>query len=652
MRFKRILRDDLMSDGLGDSSLHVLQLTAFLNLKGFSWPCALYKALLGFWLSFGFLVACGWLSISWASGDFVIRGVLYRPQDNALEVQTEGLPQNLTESDYRGVTLAEPLNQYVISFPRAKVLTAKDQPIPIRQNGIQSVLFSQPSAYAGALLRISGDSPAAIRQVKVVPGATGFMVYLGRPPQNTPPVAKVLPPVASPTATSPVSSSSTLPGSSGFRPDAALNQIRDAAYQNGSLFLSGRPGDVLVIQNRMVMQNPTRLVLDLERSQLEGTGARPALSTNDPLMPQVRFGQFDAQTVRVVIESSRPEAITVNYPGQTRDKLMISASQGAQPFETLPQSDQQAGYIQDIWVEKVSETKASVKIASAVPMVRQVGREGNTIVAQFPNLMGRDAPVYFDKKSFPFIQKMHVSPLQANVPNVKLSIVLTSAAPMMSQFLSRDGKYLEITLDIPPEALSTSPVPNPVEQGPLPRAPGKKVIVVDAGHGGKDPGATREGIREKDITLGIALKLTKTLESMGYQVVMTRNVDKFLELSQITAITNKVNPDAFVSVHVNSCPNPAIRGFETYFYHPQSRALADAVHKQLVNRVKQPDRSVRSAKFYVINHTPVPAILCEIGYVTHPQDRHDLTTAARQQATADAIARGVTDFLKTKAGKK
>lgn len=610
------------------------------------------------YLSFSFLgllfaVFLTWVPLSaLANGDFEIRGVVFHEHENVLEVQTEGLPGNLSESDYRGVKLADPLSQYVISFPRAKLAPSlpKDQAIYIRQKGVESVLFSQPSAYTGVLMRVSASSPAVLSQIKVLPSSTGFTVSLGQAveahlPQASEPTMR--PPITGPPPVLPVRTPSMPPPSIApqafvpFVQNAGLNQIRAATAQNGSVTVVARPGDVLVIKNRMVMNNPTRLVLDLERTQLEGTGTKPPVTTGDPLMPQIRFGQFEPDTVRMVVETPSPDSIMVIYPTQGRDRLLISPSQGTQPFETLPIADQQVGTIQDIWLEKQEGNRAVVKIVSSVPIVRTVTRQGNTIVAQFPNLIGRDAPVYFDKQSFPFIKSMHVSPLQAMTPNVKLSIVLERENALMTQFLSRDGKYLEIKLELPSQTVTAV-------DGPLPRAPGKKLIVVDAGHGGKDSGATRAGIYEKDITLATALKLTKTLEAMGYQVVMTRNVDKFLELSEISGITNKVMPDVFVSVHVNSCPNAAITGLETYFYHPQSRALADAVHKQLVNRLKVPDRSVRSAKFYVINHTEVPAILCEIGYITNPQERTELTTAARQQATADSIARGVTDFLKMK----
>jgi N-acetylmuramoyl-L-alanine amidase len=185
----------------------------------------------------------------------------------------------------------------------------------------------------------------------------------------------------------------------------------------------------------------------------------------------------------------------------------------------------------------------------------------------------------------------------------------------------------------------------------VPRVSGEPLIVVDAGHGGHDPGAMRGDVQEKELTLGIALKLKKALEAKGARVVMTRSDDTFVSLEERVKITNSVQPDVFISVHINSLESTSnIYGVETYFQNGKSKTLADKVHGSLVANLAVPDRFVRKARFYVINHTPVPAILAEVGYITNKNERTRLISSDYQGKVAGALARGVMLYLQDEKG--
>jgi N-acetylmuramoyl-L-alanine amidase len=136
------------------------------------------------------------------------------------------------------------------------------------------------------------------------------------------------------------------------------------------------------------------------------------------------------------------------------------------------------------------------------------------------------------------------------------------------------------------------------------------------------------------------------LEAKGFKVYMTRSTDVFLPLPEISAITNRVNPDLFISIHHNASVNTALNGIETYYYTPQSVALARKIHAREINSVGVRDGGVKRAMFYVIHHTNVPSVLCEVGYVSNPSERDDLQTYERRAKTARAIADGVVDYLK------
>ena len=145
--------------------------------------------------------------------------------------------------------------------------------------------------------------------------------------------------------------------------------------------------------------------------------------------------------------------------------------------------------------------------------------------------------------------------------------------------------------------------------------PSAQVVVVDAGHGGSDVGATRENIYEKDITLDIAKRLEKILEKKGYNVVMTRCNDTYVSLQERVEITDKNDGDLFVSVHVNSSVTPEGNGLETHYYTPQSYEFAQIVHKEFASAIDSKDRGLFKSKFYVINHTKCPSILVETGFI-------------------------------------
>ncbi len=167
-------------------------------------------------------------------------------------------------------------------------------------------------------------------------------------------------------------------------------------------------------------------------------------------------------------------------------------------------------------------------------------------------------------------------------------------------------------------------------------------LVLDAGHGGSDPGAQRGEAREKEMTLGIINQLKKRLEASGAFITMTRSDDTFVSLEDRVKITNLVMPKAFVSVHINALESTNdIKGVETYFQTEQSRPLAEAIHNSLYTSLGVPNRGIRKARFYVINHTTVPAILAEVGYISNKDEREKLISSDYQGKIADALAQGV-----------
>jgi N-acetylmuramoyl-L-alanine amidase len=191
--------------------------------------------------------------------------------------------------------------------------------------------------------------------------------------------------------------------------------------------------------------------------------------------------------------------------------------------------------------------------------------------------------------------------------------------------------------------------PDRTESAPLPNVADRNVTVaIDPGHGGGDPGAVGiGGLRETDIVLPIALKVTSLLEGKGVRVILTRQADREIELEPRVAQANRARADLFVSIHANAIDmtRPDVNGIETYYYADQSLALAQTLHSSILAATDRPDRRVRQARFYVLRNTAMPAVLLEVGFVTGAEDAALLGNSDYREQMAEAIARGILEYV-------
>ena len=231
--------------------------------------------------------------------------------------------------------------------------------------------------------------------------------------------------------------------------------------------------------------------------------------------------------------------------------------------------------------------------------------------------------------------------------------------------------------------------PVPEAKNAKPPVPALRKIVIDPGHGGKDPGAIGVGgVAEKDIVLAVARKLALKLKrGMGVEVVLTRNDDSFVDLKDRTAIANAEQADLFISLHVNASPNTDARGLETYYLDnttdeaanrlaarenavarssvtdiqfilsdmiqnlklEDSITLANRLHASVVSYVGRRygevrDLGVKKALFYVLVGARMPSVLVEMFFVTHRSEGRALSKEAYQEAIADALFEGIKKY--------
>jgi len=304
------------------------------------------------------------------------------------------------------------------------------------------------------------------------------------------------------------------------------------------------------------------------------------------------------------------------------------------------------------------DTKLSVIFSTAVVDVRCTREAAFTKIE-----MSFDGPVSFETKDitsprvialdFPstilaaflkvpaaggIISSASLSQVSSTPPRTRLSLSLLSKTTYKT-FLSADGKKITIIIAQPKTmVVKTEPQKYAILKD--------KVIVIDPGHGGRDPGTIGfSGTYEKNATLSQALRIAEALERAGATVLLTRERDLDLKMSEITGFANDNKADIFLAVHYNSFMSPYVSGTETYYYTPQSRFLARIIHKNLARGIRRRDRGIKRVMYYTIHHTTMPAVLIEPGYVTNPKEEKLAFSTSFQKEVASDILKGVVEYF-------
>ena len=238
-------------------------------------------------------------------------------------------------------------------------------------------------------------------------------------------------------------------------------------------------------------------------------------------------------------------------------------------------------------------------------------------------------------------------------------------------YLQADGVYARniVTIDGKKHAFQENglwigEVPAPVNYGNY-----KNVVFLDPGHGGRDPGAVYNGLREKDLNMSIYRKLRSELEKLGYTVLTSRDKDVYVDyVTERSEMVNKTDADVFISIHFNATGVPGANrsGVETYIYEPdpditprinkvahddptrlsESKRLADNIHNSVVSVAGANDRGVHGSNYAVLRETVKPAVLLELGYIDSPEYKK-ISDDKYQNKLVEGIVSGLRNFYKT-----
>lgn len=243
--------------------------------------------------------------------------------------------------------------------------------------------------------------------------------------------------------------------------------------------------------------------------------------------------------------------------------------------------------------------------------------------------------------------------IRANQAGPETVIVQVMPAPQVSVEGVNQPSSQAISLTLRPYSAEVAPPPVAVRPEPelsdRPVIPdGKIVIAIDPGHGGRDPGAVGiGGLSETDIVNPMSHRIKELLEQQGVRVVLTRETNRTVDLEPRVQLANRLDVNLFVSIHANaiSMSRPDVNGVETYYYQTGGE-LARVMHSHLLQATGGPDRGVRTARFYVLRNTRMPAVLLELGFVTGAQDAPRLANPAYRERLSQAIARGILQYVR------
>lgn len=437
---------------------------------------------------------------------------------------------------------------------------------------------------------------------------------------------------------------------------------------------------------------PERIFVDLLGTQPAAeVASKRSFSVDDPFLERIRVGRFRRDTVRVVLDLKKAVHFSVGWldnPARFVFELRAEApksapeqmAKAAAPKNRAPAEENKAE--QPAAQQQVVTAKASTPKAAAQDgwQVEPVGKAPAAVAA-----VAAARPVRFDR------------------PPMSASEQLLSTQKVMEGFgdPKRPAKRAPKPTSEEPAArdrgeLAAPPKPagaTSTGRRTLVRALGLKVgrIVIDPGHGGKDPGTIgKSGIQEKNIVLDVSKRLAKLLETkLGAEVILTRDDDRFIDRRQRTRLANEADADLFVSVHVNSERSHKVRGAETYYLDlttdpwalsvasrenagedmgigrlqtlvskialtekvHESREFAEqmqaALHKGMAPNSKGVrNRGVRKAPFTVLIGAEMPSILAEIGFLSNSNDAKLMNSSKARQKMAEHLYAGIAAYAR------
>ena len=405
--------------------------------------------------------------------------------------------------------------------------------------------------------------------------------------------------------------------------------------KNNGLLISGV--GQLTASRIFYLNSPKRAVIDLPNTYLDKMyrNREISLCPSGSCKDTAKIGQFDYNTARIVITSDNAEKYMPIFAKDSQSLFLINAD--GLNHTAL---ENKVSNLSKAFVKKTDSKTGEVILSFTAPVVHSIVRTDNLLSLYLFNVKSYNEQEISQTLSNSLFKQLSLSLLPQT--GIKASIKV-GKKDIVKVEESIDGKAIKLIIKRDSED-DWKQIDKPAKKN---SSKNKNKVVLDPGHGGTDYGAIREGVNEKDITLDISQRVENILRSKGFKAVLTRNDDTYVSLEDRVSFSEEEDPEIFVSIHVNSAVSTTPNGIETHWYHDYSKSLAEIIHKHFVKELPESkDRGLFKSQFYVINHTTCPAVLCEIGFLSNPEERNAMITESRKQKTAKAIADGIIEDLK------
>ena len=384
------------------------------------------------------------------------------------------------------------------------------------------------------------------------------------------------------------------------------------------------------------LSNPDRIVVDIPSSQLDMREKKVNIKEN--IVKSIRYSQFDENMTRVVVDvggqpqfelQEMSDGIRLELTDAPYKNLYYSNSEGPKLmiYDNMADSDYKESIEMNDNRYTISVPMSDVDLGTGRLYINDnhfyyidIIQDGATETTDL---------VFRSKNPYSYV----VQP-EKNSDKTTIQVQAANPEDMEPDDPSKDDEP-EIDLTIDPKAKN-------------------KIVVIDAGHGGRDPGAIYQGVNEKDLNLDISLRLYRMLKDAGIRVYMTRMNDTFVELGDRAKYANNLNASLFVSIHNNAMHDPNYDGSMTLYY-PSSfnpaygisgAELARIIQDEMVRYLGTANKGLRKRpNLAVLNKTKMPAVIAEIAFMSNHGDMQNLKKDSFRQKSAESLYAGIIKAL-------
>ena len=400
--------------------------------------------------------------------------------------------------------------------------------------------------------------------------------------------------------------------------------VSNAFVKQGALLIAGT--GIVNLEKVFFLSNPSRVIFDIPNAISSAQIRNQEFQLNET--DTAKIGQFEPTKIRIVITTPEPQKYKAIYANDLQNILLVKEnkisdiklfSNTSNILYASVQTQKEYRYNVDTLTLDFSE-----------PIVHSLKRHENVLEVDLYNVEITSLAELSQKIKAGNIKNTIVD----KIGNVGVKLLIPIKRNTTLDCLENlQATKLVLTIK--------TPVAKQITNGNL----NNKQIVIDAGHGGTDPGAMRDEVLEKQLTLDIAKLVARNLEAQGANVYMTREDDTFISLNDRVEFSNAKEPDIFVSIHINASENEAVNGLETHYYKEDSLEFAKQIHKALILNINENNRGIFKSRFYVVRHTTAPSVLLELGFISNEEERALMQTRERQEEYAAGITEGIINYL-------